>query len=140
MEKQMKNQKTPARNQFFKLIVAGFIAAASFTSTQAQSSTELPAPQIKYIGSLGDKLVFQVDYNNESSDAFSLEIKDGQGYQFFFDRFKDKAFKKKFAIDKSELGDNAIQFTIATKDAIKKQSFDVNASYRVVEEVSVVKL
>jgi hypothetical protein len=141
MEKQMKNRTTTARNVFFKLALSAIIAAGSFTSANAQNSAVTsPTPQIKYIGSLGDKIVFQVDYDNKSQDGFSVEIKDYQGFQFYFDKFKDKAFKKKYAIDKAELGNNSITFTVTTKAGVQQQVFDVNTTSRVVEEVSVVKL
>lgn len=137
----MKNRTTTARNVFFKLALSALIAAGSLTSANAQiSATTSPTPQIKYIGSLGDKIVFQVDYDNRSQEGFSVEIKDYQGFQFYFDKFKDITFKKKFAIDKAELENNPITFTVITKTGVKQQVFDVNTTSRLVEEVSVVKL
>ena len=142
MEKQMKNRTTTARNQFFKLALTGIIAAGSLTSANAQKSlTTSPTPQIQYIGTLDDKLVFEVAFDNKSQEGFTVEIRDAQGYEFYFDRFRDKTFNKKFAIDKAELGNNSITFTVATKTLIQQTVvFDVNSSYRVVEEISVVKL
>ena len=136
----MKNRTTTARNQFLKLALSGIIAAGSLTSAQAQNATTSPTPQIKYIGTMGEKLVFQVAYDNQSQDGFSVEIKDEQGYQFYFDKFRDKTFKKRYVIDKDELGNNTISFTVATKATVEQQTFNVNASFRVVEEVRVVKL
>lgn len=136
----MKKHTTTARNQFFKLALSGFIATASLTSAQAQNTTASSAPEIKYIGTMDDKLVFQVEYDNQFQEGFSVEITDQQGYQFYFSKFNDKTFKKRYAIDKAELGSNSISFKVATKTTAKEQVFDVNASFRVIEEVSVVKL
>lgn len=89
---------------------------------------------------MNDKLLFGVEYNNDNAEPFTVEVKDGEGYVFFNSRFKDKKFRKFFAIDKSELEKTSITIQLATKGNIQKQVFDVNTTSRLVEEVSVVRL
>ena len=129
--------KTPR----FRSLMMSFALASLLLSislhTSAQPPTGVPA-EIKYIGLVNDKLVFEIVYINEEQESLSLQIKDQGGYLFYFERSKEKKFLRRFAIDKTELGKNAITFVLSTKDNIHKQVFDVNASFRVVEEVSVV--
>jgi hypothetical protein len=62
------------------------------------------------------------------------------GFEFYTGKFKQKNFKKKYAIDKSELNNTSISFVLASQGNVQQQEFDINASSRLVEEISVVKL
>jgi hypothetical protein len=140
MEKQMKTQTTGIRSSFARLFATALLAG-SFSLAQAQETPKKAVDaEIKYAGIMGDKIVFQVAYNNETGEPFTVEIKDGQGYQFYTAHYKDKSFKKYFAIDKTEIDKTSITFVLATKNAEQKEVFDVNTTAKVQEEVSVVKL
>lgn len=140
MKKQMKTPISNVRSAFVKLAMVALIIFNSFGILQAQSLSKSPAAEIKYIGVVDNKLVFEVEYRNESEAGFLLEIRDENGYKFYSARFRQKNFRKKYAIDKAELGNSSITFVLAAKGNVQQQEFDVNASSRIVEEVSVVKL
>lgn len=140
MEKQMKTQMSKARYTIFKLAMICVLLVNSAIVLQAQSSNTTPQPEIKYVGVVDDKYVFEVVYPNETQNVFSVEIKDENGYQFYFNKFKQKGFRKQYAIDKFELGNGSITFLLSAQGAVKKQSFDISTSTRTVDEVSVVKL
>jgi hypothetical protein len=141
MEKQMKTQTTTSiRSSFAKFLAAGLLTAGSFSMVQAQDSTKTPEADIRYAGTMNDKLLFGVEYKNESAQPFTVELKDADGYVFYVSRFNDKQFRKFFAIDKYELDKASIIIQLATKDGIQKQVFDVNTTSKMVQEVSVVKL
>ena len=140
MEKQMKTQSWSVRSTFFKVVMVITLIANSFNSIQAQKLSKSPDAEIKYIGMVDDKLVFEVAFTNAQEHPFALEIRDADGFQFYSGRFKHKNFRQKFAIEKSELGNTSINFVLASKGSIEQQEFNINASSRVVEEVSVVKL
>ena len=78
-----------------------------------------------------------MEYNNVNDEPFTVEVKDGDGYVFYNSRFKDKKFRKFFAIDKNELDKTSITIQVATKDGTQKQVFDVNTTSRFVQDVSV---
>lgn len=140
MEKQMKTQASKARYAFFKLAMICVLLVNSATLLQAQSRPNNSQADIKYVGLVNDKYVFEVVYQNDAQDMFSLEIKDGQGYQFYFNRFKQRGFKKQYAIDKFELGNGSITFVLSAQNGVQKQEFDINSTTRTIDEVSVVKL
>ena len=140
MKKQMTSRTANLRNAILKFAFAALFITTTGAVVNAQITPSTPGAKVQYIGTADDKLVFEIQYANTAGESFSVEIKDAQGYQFYFDRSKDKSFRKRFAISRSELGNNAISFVISGKAGVQQQTFDVNASYRVVEEVSVVKL
>ena len=136
--------KTPAfvnRYAMVKLLMVWLLIVNGFSFLQAQDSLpKSPSVEIKYVGVLEDQLVFEVAYDPSEKESFSVEIEDQDGFQFYYGRFRQKAFKKQYAIDKADLGNNTITFVLATRNGVSKQVFNVAASSRVIEEVSVVKL
>ena len=140
MEKQMKNQLLKARYTFFKLAMICMLLVNSAAVLQAQTLSKSPEAEIKYVGVVDGKYVFEVGYTNDAQNVFSVEIKDEQGYQFYFGKFKQKGFKKQYAIDKAELGNGSITFLLAAQGNVQKQIFDITTTSRTIDEVSVVKL
>ena len=140
MEKQMKTQSSGLRYTLVKFIMVWVLLVNSLGILQAQGLSKSPSAEIKYIGIVDDKLVFEIAYNSDGQNVFSVEIKDEAGYQFYYGKFKQKSFRKQFAIDKAELNNSSISFELSSLGSVKKEVFDINASARIVEEVSVVKL
>lgn len=140
MEKQMKTQSTVVRNTIIKVTMICLLIVNSFSAINAQNLSNSPNAEIKYVGIVDNKLVFEVEYKNVSGVPFILEIRDADGFEFYTGKFKQKNFRKKYAIDKSELRNTSISFVLASQGNVHQQEFDINASSRVVEEISVVKL
>ena len=140
MEKQMKTQLSAVRNTIIKFTMILLLTGSSLSAVQAQKASPSPNAEIKYIGIVDNKLVFEVEYKNASEVPFILEIRDANGFEFYTGKFKQKNFRKKYAIDKSELNNTSISFVLASQGNVQQQEFDINASSRVVEEISVVKL
>ena len=136
----MKTPMSNVRSTFFKLAMVSLLLFNSFNILQAQSVSKSPNADIKYVGMLDNKLVFEVNYKNEAEAGFILEIRDGNGFEFYSAKFKQKNFKKRYAIDKNELGNISLTFVLASDGNLQQQEFDVNASSRMVEEIRVVKL
>ena len=142
MKKQMKTPAMNVRSTFRRAAFIALFAAGSFSALQAQNAptTTTGDAQIRYTGTVNGKLIFEVDYSNETVAPFTLEIKDAEGYVFYNNRFKEKSFKKFFALDKEELYKTSITIQLATKNTVQKQVFDITTSTKTVDEVSVVKL
>ena len=136
----MKTPVSNVRSTFFKLAMVSLLLFNSFGILQAQSVSKSPNAEIKYIGMVDDKLVFEVNYKNEAEAGFLLEIRDGNGFEFYSAKFKQKNFKKRYAIDKNELGNISLTFVLASEGNLQQQEFDVNTSSRIVDEIRVVKL
>jgi hypothetical protein len=140
MEKQMKTQSSAVRNTIIKITMVLLLVVNSFSAINAQKFSDSPNAEVKYVGIIDNKLVFEVEFKNASEVPSILEIRDGNGFEFYTGKFKQKNFKKKYAIDKSELSNTSISFVLASQGNVQQQEFDINASSRLVEEISVVKL
>ena len=136
----MKTPVSNVRSTFFKLAMVSLLLFNSFGILQAQSVSKSPNAEIKYVGMLDNKLVFEVNYKNEAEAGFILEIRDGDGFEFYSAKFKQKNFRKRYAIDKNELGNISLTFVLASEGNLQQQEFDVNTSSRIVDEIRVVKL
>ena len=140
MEKQMKTQVSKVRQAAIKLAMICVLFVNSAAVLHAQPLTKSPEVEIKYVGVVDDKYVFEIVYPNDNLNVFSVEIRDQQGYQFYFNKLKQRSYKQQFAIDKFELGNGSLTFILATQGSTQKQVFDINTSSRTIDEVSVVKL
>lgn len=142
MKKQTTTTATGLRTSFARLLTAGLLTVGSFSAAEAQTAKSPVDADIKYAGTSNDKLLFAVNFDNKTAEPFTVEVKDGDGYVFYNNRFKDKKFRKFFAIDKNELEKASITIQVATREGVQKQVFDVNTTSKFVQDVnvSVVKL
>ncbi|MDQ6609987.1 MAG: hypothetical protein M3Y85_09230 [Bacteroidota bacterium] len=139
MEKQIKARSFSYRF-IFKIVCVSLLMSVNLSVLQAQTNITKTSPaEIKYVGVKDEQLIFQVDFLNEASETFTIEVKDQNGYQLYEGKFKSSGFRKQFAVNKVEMDNNSLVFVITTKSNRQKQVFDVNATSRVIEEVSVVK-
>jgi len=140
MKKQTKTPTSVIRNASIKVAMFCLLMVPSFGLLHAQLLLKSPSADVRYVGVAEDKLVFEVAYQNDAETNFVLEIRDANGYELYSARFKQKNFRKRYAISKYELGNNSLTFVVASRGNIVQQEFDVNANSRLIEEISVVKL
>ncbi len=135
----MATQLPRFRNVMTRFFAMSFLMFSMFT-IQAQDTTSKPFADVKYLGLVNGKYMVQIEVNNETSETFTIEIKDEKGNQFFHEKFRDKKFKKQFAIEKSEVN-NSVNIEINQRgNTQQKQAFTLNATTRIVDYVSVVRM
>lgn len=94
---------------------------------------------VQFAGSAENALFFNVKVANTNSDKFTVTVTDKEGDVLYTQSFNDKDFSKKFKLVKSDdISQYNFKITSANKDL--EQSFTVNASTKVVDEVVVTKL
>ena len=81
--------------------------------------------------------LFDVRFSNPNSDKFLLEIMESSNNNLFKEIYRDKLFVKKFKIP-TDLGE--LKFVIRNLKDNSSQTFIVNRSQRLLEEVVVKKL
>ena len=126
------------RNKLAGLTVAMLILArltTAQTRTVAVIEPATSAATVKHIGNPQGSIVFQVQYDNLSGDRFSLTIKDNDGAILFQDIYADKKFDKKFQLPQGDA--DKLKFIIKGIKSNNIQTFEVNTSTRVVEEIIV---
>ena len=99
-----------------------------------------PNIEVKYMGTVNNSPLFQVEFNNEEGDEVSIYLRDAHGNLLYSEVTKDKKFSRKFRLEDIELDDNKITLHIRSKKGNLSETFQINKSVRQVEEVVVNKL
>ncbi len=143
MKKQISRALNGAFSNRFRTFLALLLLLVSTTALQAQtvktdSTASTPAAIVKHVGNVGNSMVFQVHYVNPTGEKFSLVIKDKDGVTLFQETYREKLFDKKFHLPRNEY--DQLNFIIrASKNNTIVQSFQVNTSTRIEDEVVVKK-
>jgi|SRR5688572_24517365 len=134
MKKQSMLMTTRARNRFFAFTVTAILLTAS-ASLQAQSTEPVSPVAVRHLGNTTETMNFQVKYDNETGNKFSVIIRDQDNNILFQEYYTDKKFDKKFTLPKVDNNKVIIQVRNAKDNSL--QTFEVNTNVRTVEEVIV---
>jgi hypothetical protein len=91
-------------------------------------------PEVRYLGTVQDKLVFQIDLPRVSPDQY-ISIKDEDGMTLFTEKIRDNKFSRKFAFEKEEFEGKKLSFVIYGGKETTAQTFQVTRNMRVVEDL-----
>lgn len=130
--------KTIIRNKLVRTTMALLIlsqAAAAQTRAVAVIEPVVGTASVKHIGNPEGTVVFQVQYDNQAGDKFSLIIKDNDGTIIYQDSYSDKKFDKKFQLPLGET--DKLKFIIKGPKTNTVQTFEVKTHSRMIEEVVV---
>jgi hypothetical protein len=122
------------------VVCALVVTSFSHTVSAQQLTTVKNTPEIKYIGTVQNKLVFQVDLQGTPDNAMFVSIKDDEGYVLFTEKIKNNKFSRKFAFDKEEFEGKKLSFVIYDTSATTAQTFEVSRNLRFVEDVVITRL
>src|SRR4030095_8174124 len=113
-----------------------FIATVSW-ATDGRNDT--PTVSLKYVGTVQNQPMFQLDLNSVEETEFYVSIKDQYGQVFYTEKIKAKNFTRNFRLDTENLDDAILK--VEVRDGNKKPSvFTINRSTRYYEETSISKL
>ena len=121
-----------------KIFVTAFLFLAVSNNVRANNGAP-DEPVIRHLGKTFDSDYFQVKFNNEAGDKFSVTIKEKHGNVLYQETFTDVNFDKKFCLLKNE-EQGTLVFVIKNLNDKKSESFEVNTTTRIVEEVSITKV
>jgi hypothetical protein len=129
----MKNQIS---NLLTKVVFALFLFAAPVTMMAADKGKNPPA-EIKYLGNVNDKPVFQIRFDNENAEELVLSLRDVNGVVIYSEVVKDKKYSRNIQLENNEL--DGLKFTLAlrSKKSTRTQTFQVSRSVRITEDVQV---
>src|SRR5690349_6366759 len=116
---------------FVVLLTSGTAAAQSY-SNQQDSTTQSTAV-VKYVGTVNNSQLFQVQFDNEAGEKFTLSIKDADGSILFQETYQDKKFDKKFLLNELTYG-TGFTFLIHTLKDNQSQAFLVNSNTHTIED------
>lgn len=122
----------------FILSASSFVASAQVTQVSAKTETaaaNVPDAQIDHLGISNGMLIFQVKVNNVDGKKFRVIVKDDDGTILFQDSYNDRNFAKKFVIPRPD--SDRLVFIVKSSEGDKSESFEINSSTRIVEDVVV---
>ncbi|HRI19731.1 MAG TPA: hypothetical protein PLA68_02200 [Panacibacter sp.] len=142
-------KKTFVKTVSKKFIPALLIATALFAFAPVQSmannrqdieilSTENTA-SVQFAGSATNALLFDVKINNTNGQKFTLVIRNADGDVLFTKEYTDKSFSKKIKILKDETSGTYFSFNILSASKDLENTFEVNATTKVVDDVVITK-
>lgn len=123
------------------MVVCALVVTSLPLAAHAQQFKTIESnPEIKYLGTIQDKLVFQIDLQSASEKPLYVSIKDENGVILFSEKIKDNKFSRKFAFDKEEFDGQKLSFVIHDSEETTSQAFQVARNMRVVEDVVITRL
>ena len=127
------------RNVAASVLLAVILVFASATAN-ATDKIKTPNVEVKYVGTVDNSPLFQVEFNNENGDEVFVTLRDVNGNILYSEVTKEKKFSKRFRLEGIELNDSKVTLNIRSKKASAAHVFTINKSVRQVEEVVVSKL
>jgi hypothetical protein len=122
------------------LLIAALISANTNASEiQAHTALHESTATVKYIGADSNSYTFNVAYNNEGGEKFSLRIMDEAGNTLFTGTYSDKKFDKRFKLMKEDV-DGKLSFVIKNFKDNSVQTFQVTTTSQTVEDVVIKKV
>jgi hypothetical protein len=96
--------------------------------------------ELKYVGKLHEKPVFQLSVENPGNEEVYLTLQDEVGNFLYSNKFNEKNFSKKFQFDMNDGASTKIKMTLISKNTRKSEIFEIGTVQKFVEEVVVTKL
>lgn len=132
--------KSYLHRTFTAAVVASVLLVSSLplAAGAQQLSSDKNNPEVKYLGTIDNKLVFQIDLQNASENNYLfVSIKDENGSTLFNEKIRANQFSRKVAFEKEEFEGKKISFVIYNGRESSTQVFQVSRSLRMVEDVAI---
>ena len=130
----MKN--TMINTRVLAIILAVTFSLAATLTVSAKDEPVNPV-ELKYIGHIDNKPVFQLSFVNDANAEFVVVVRDNYNNVLYRDFIKGAKATKKFILNTEELGDIPVSFEISGKNIEKPVVYEVNNTSRLVQDVVV---
>ena len=107
---------------------------------KAQKPGEPDSVAIKYIGTLDDQPLFQIEFENKEGIVYRVSIADETGETLYAEKFSDKKFSRKFKLESPELNHSKLTFTVTSVKEKHTQVFLINSNYHTVPDYVITRL
>ena len=131
-----------ARKTILFFSTASFVLFSFMPFTVHAQGKKFTDPQvvIKYIGSVENQPVFQIEFENRNAETLNFTIRDSEGNILYGEKTKEKKFLKKFQYQDSGIDNVTLTFTISGEKDRQSQSYEINTRSRMVQDVVVTRL
>jgi hypothetical protein len=97
--------------------------------------------ELKFIGNVENKPVFQLSLNNDGDDEIIVTFRDEAGNVLYSDKFKGANLSKKFMLKPEDFGgDVQVNVVVKSKKNNSTEVYSINRSHSYVDETIVNKL
>lgn len=97
--------------------------------------------ELKFIGNVENKPVFQLSLNNDGSDEIVVVFRDEAGNVLYSDKFKGANISKKFMLKTDDFGgDVQVSVVVKSKKNNSTEVYSINRSHSYVDETVVNKV
>ena len=118
-------------------IVALAVFTMSFsTNPGTHGKSEIPA-ELKYLGSRDDQPQFQLVLSNTESDEFVITIRNKTNEVIHKERIKGINLSRKYQLNLDDADASGITFEVVSKTTRSRVAYTVNATSRLVQDVSI---
>lgn len=142
----MKNQLSGIRTSVKSVLTAATFAIAlvitafPINAMATDKAKETSPIDVKYLGLVDARPVFQVNIDNASADDIFFSLKDEEGNVIYSERFKDKVLSRKFQLNLNDASNVKVIMSLFSKNQKKSESFEISNVTTVVENVVVTKV
>jgi hypothetical protein len=131
----MKKQSTKAISKKAVAFTLSFFLFCGISQNLYALPDDVPnkAAEISYKGLQDNRLVFNVNYNNESGEPYQLLVKNDENFILYAKQFKGKALNTRMLF--TEVPQKCkLVFVIKTGKKEVSQSFEIDTQVKTVEE------
>lgn len=97
--------------------------------------------ELKYLGKFRNQPVFEVSFNNDEENEFVVTIRDEYKNVLYKDVVKSGTTSKRYLLNTEEIGDDvSLQFEITGRKTNTTAVYQINKTFRVVEDLVVNKM
>lgn len=126
-----------------KLIALAFILTFSLASAESFAGDKTRndnTVELKYLGSVNNQPLFQLNLNNAEPDAFAITLRDVSGNIIFHEEVKGTQISRKYRLNADEMDVSGLRFEVTSKNSNTKTVYAVNRKSHVVEDVIINRL
>ena len=137
----MKQAKNITRMMTLGLIILCTMGLSQ-TSFAGVKNTE--PVELKYVGNVESRPVFQLNLNNEEADEYVVNIKDAGSNLIYTEKIKGANLSRtyKFAMSEEDFKsqDFGLRFEVTSTKTRKTQVYEISSNTQVIENIVVAKL
>jgi len=124
------------------ILVLAIVTVPALANENKENGTieKRETPVVKYIGTVNMSPVYEIQFNNASQEALVITLKDEEGNTLYTENFAGSKYAKKFQFERADASDLKLQLVLTSKHNNQSQSFQINKSVRVVEDVVISKI
>jgi hypothetical protein len=124
-----------------KAAVALFTIVTLVASSPAKANDNIKPKQntvdVKYIGTVDNRPVFQVVIDNATQENLTIVIKDDNDEILYVENFKGATYSKKFGIDRYDINELKLKVVLSSKNSNVVKTVEINKNVNFVVDFAI---